>query len=273
MARKRMIDPGIWTSEDFSSLSMLARLVWVGLISNADDEGRGRANIAYLKSQLFPYDDELSLKKIENALKEIEKLMSIRFYEVENKKYYQLTKWAKFQNINRPSPSQIPKMPENTESCKLKINENSTTVHTPLTECSLNTHTSLTDSSVPKKEIEVEYEVEVKEESVKEESGTSPLSTHPQKHKYGKYKNVLLTEDEYNRLLTEQDGEAALEYFSEYRERKGYKCKSDNLSIRKWVFDALQEERQRKQRLECQQPQQSKSTQQKVSNEEANAWK
>lgn len=67
MARKRMIDPGIWTSEDFANLSMLARLVWVGLISNADDEGRGKANTAYLKSQLFPYDDELSLKKIDSA--------------------------------------------------------------------------------------------------------------------------------------------------------------------------------------------------------------
>ena len=263
MARKRMIDPGIWTSEDFANLSMLARLVWVGLISNADDEGRGKANTAYLKSQLFPYDDELSLKKIDSALKEIEKTMSIEFYEIEGKKYYQLTKWQKFQTINRPTPSQIPKPQD----------EPSKSNHEQITEHSLNTHEQIIDGSLPKKEIEIEYEVEVKEESVKEESGTSPLPTPTQKHKYGKYKNVLLTEAEYNRLLSEPDGEAALEYFSEYRERKGYKCKNDNLSIRKWAFDALREERQRKQRLESQQTQPPKPTQQKVSNEEANAWK
>lgn len=262
MARKRMIDPGIWTSEDFSNLSMLARLIWVGLISNADDEGRGKANTAYLKSQLFPYDDELSLKKIDTALKEIEATMSIKFYEVEGKKYYQLTKWQKFQTINRPTPSQIPQ----------PKSETSKEIHTQITEHSLNTHEQIIDNSLPKKEIEVEEEIklEVKEESVKEESGTSPLSTHAQKHKYGKYKNVLLTEEEYQRLLAEPDGEAALEYFSEYRERKGYKCKNDNLSIRKWAFKAVKEERQREQRDQVQPQQPSK---QKVSDEEAAAWK
>ena len=62
MARKRMIDPQIWVIEDFSKLSFLSRLIWIGLISNADDEGRGKANISYLKSQLFPSDEDLSLK-------------------------------------------------------------------------------------------------------------------------------------------------------------------------------------------------------------------
>lgn len=260
MARKRMIDPGIWTSEDFSNLSMLARLIWIGLISNADDEGRGKANTAYLKSQLFPYDDELALKKIEGALTEIGSTMSVEFYEVEGKKYYQLTKWEKFQTINRPTPSQIPK--QNTESTQ--------NTQTQLTEYSLNTHEQIINNSLPKKEIEVEVKDESEEESVKEESGTSPLSTHPQKHKYGKFKNVLLTEDEYNRLIAEPDGVEALEYFSEYRERKGYKCKNDNLSIRKWAFNAVKEERIREQRTP---PQHTSQPKQKVSQEEAEAWK
>jgi len=260
MARKRMIDPGIWTSEDFSNLSFIARLIWVGLISNADDEGRGKANVAYLKSQLFPYDDDLSLKKIEAALTEIGNSMSIQFYEVECKKYYQLTKWDKFQTINRPTPSQIPKKNETTQ-----------TSQTQITEHSLNTHGIDTEGSLPKKEIEVEVKCECeKEESVKEESGTSPLSTHAQKHKYGSFKNVLLTEEEYNRLLSEPDGAAAIEYFSNYREMKGYKCKNDNLAIRKWAFSAVKEERQRAQRS---QPKPVVQTSQKVSAEEAAVWK
>lgn len=259
MARKRMIDPGIWTSEDFSNLSMLARLIWVGLISNADDEGRGKANVAYLKSQLFPYDDELSLKKIDAALKEIETSMSIEFYEVEGKKYYQLTKWSKFQTINRPTPSQIPK------------NQGVKSSQTQITEHSLNTHGADTDTSLPKIEIEVEVKCEdEKEESVKEESGTSPLSTHAQKHKYGSFKNVLLTEEEYQRLIAEPDGEAAIEYFSNYREMKGYKCKNDNLAIRKWAFTAVKEERQRNQKM---QPKPATQTSQRVSAEEAAVWK
>ena len=52
VARKRMIDPNIWQSEDFSKLSTLGKLVFIGLFSLADDEGRGRCNPVYLKSTL-----------------------------------------------------------------------------------------------------------------------------------------------------------------------------------------------------------------------------
>lgn len=37
-----MIDPNIWQSEDFAGLSTLAKLVFIGLFSNADDEGEIR---------------------------------------------------------------------------------------------------------------------------------------------------------------------------------------------------------------------------------------
>lgn len=57
MARRRMIVPEIWQSESFAQLSILAKLVFIGLFSNADDEGRGIANPVYIKSILFPYDD------------------------------------------------------------------------------------------------------------------------------------------------------------------------------------------------------------------------
>lgn len=43
MARKRMIDPSIWINEDFGTLSNLAKLVFIGLFSLADDEGRRKS--------------------------------------------------------------------------------------------------------------------------------------------------------------------------------------------------------------------------------------
>lgn len=243
-----MIDPSIWSSEDFSELSMLARLTWIGLISNADDAGRGKANAAYIKSQIFAYDDELTVKQVENALSEIANTMSIRFYEVDGKKYFQLTNWSKFQTINRPSPSQIPA--ENMANSDTSKNN-----QTQFSEYSVNNQTQDIDSSVPKeeieKEIEIKQEVEVKENtltSVKESETSSP-STRTQKHKYGKYKNVLLTEEEFERLISEPDGIEAIDFFSEHREIKGYKCKNDNLAIRKWAFSAVKEQRQREARI------------------------
>ena len=79
-----------------------------------------------------------------------------------------------------------------------------------------------------------------------EKNSLSP-ARKKEKHKYGQFKNVLLTEDEYNSLLF---GKEAIEYLSYHREMKGYKCKDDNLAIQKWVFDAIKEQRQRKARLE-----------------------
>ena len=69
------------------------------------------------------------------------------------------------------------------------------------------------------------------------------------KHKYGQYKNVLLTEEEHDKLLNKENGEKAIEYLSEYRAYKGYKAKSDYLAILKWVFDAVKEQEQKKARI------------------------
>ena len=43
VARKRMIDPSMWINEDFGTLSTLAKLVFIGLFSSADDEGRRKS--------------------------------------------------------------------------------------------------------------------------------------------------------------------------------------------------------------------------------------
>lgn len=112
MARKRMIDPAIWQSEDFSKLSTLAKLVFIGLFSLADDEGRGRANSTYLKSSLFPYEESLRSADIEKTLSEISSNMSVIFYSCDESNYYELLSWNTFQKIDRPTESTIPKYEE-----------------------------------------------------------------------------------------------------------------------------------------------------------------
>lgn len=85
--------------------------------------------------------------------------------------------------------------------------------------------------------------IEEKDINVEKESPTDKSSSPAPKHKYGQYKNVLLTEKEYNTLIGMTDGKEAIEFFGEYRAYKGYKAKSDYLAIRKWVFNALKEQR------------------------------
>lgn len=64
------------------------------------------------------------------------------------------------------------------------------------------------------------------------------------KHKYGEYQRVLLTEVEYEKLDKEYGNVKELvTYLDEYIEMKGYKAKSHYLAIRKWVVDAVREQK------------------------------
>lgn len=114
MARKRMIDPNIWQSEDFSRLSTLGKLVFIGLFSLADDEGRGRCNPVYLKSTLFPYEEGIRSADIDKTLSEISSNMSVIFYSCDGSSYYSLYNWNIWQKIDRPSESKIPNYDEKT---------------------------------------------------------------------------------------------------------------------------------------------------------------
>ena len=118
MARKRMIDPNIWQSEDFGNLSDLAKLIFIGLFSLADDEGRGRCNPVYLKSTLFPYKEGLRSADVEVALSEISRTMSVVFYSCDEKSYYSLYNWSTWQKIDKPTDSKIPAFDENDENIR-----------------------------------------------------------------------------------------------------------------------------------------------------------
>jgi hypothetical protein len=124
VARKRMIDPSIWQSEDFGKLSTLAKIVFIGLFSLADDEGRGRCNPVYLKSTLFPYEENIRSADIDKTLSEISSNMSVVLYSYNGSSYYSLLSWDTFQKIDRPSPSKIPEYDENTMT--LLFDDNST---------------------------------------------------------------------------------------------------------------------------------------------------
>ena len=126
MARKRMIDPNIWQSEDFSKLSTLAKLVFIGLFSLADDEGRGRSNPVYLKSNLFPYEEGIRSTDIDKTLSEISSNMSVIFYSCDGSSYYSLYNWNTWQKIDRPSESKIPEY--NKETMELLFDEHSTSL-------------------------------------------------------------------------------------------------------------------------------------------------
>lgn len=66
---------------------------------------------------------------------------------------------------------------------------------------------------------------------------------HSPKKAYGEFKNVLLSDDEYN-LLIEQFGnpEQLIKRLDEYKEQSGKQYNSDYMAIRKWVVEAVKED-------------------------------
>jgi len=69
-------------------------------------------------------------------------------------------------------------------------------------------------------------------------------SNKPSKKKYGEYQNVKLTDSEFEKLASDHGEDLrdkAITYLDEYIEEKGYKSKSHNLAIRRWVIDAVKE--------------------------------
>jgi hypothetical protein len=57
MARIRTIKPSFWGSRPVARLSRDARLLAIGLISFADDDGRFLASTATINGYVFPNDD------------------------------------------------------------------------------------------------------------------------------------------------------------------------------------------------------------------------
>lgn len=133
MPRKRMISPSFWTDEKLGQCKRDERLLFMGLISLADDEGRGRANPVLLRSSVFPYDD-LRVPDIDKWLRNLAGLHLIALYSVAGQSYYSLPGFRKHQTINKPTPSQLPPPSEGEETgeiLSLPEDYGSTTVALP----------------------------------------------------------------------------------------------------------------------------------------------
>ena len=71
-----------------------------------------------------------------------------------------------------------------------------------------------------------------------------PKKEKPVKHKHGQFQNVLLTDSEFEKLAVDFGSDLrdkAISFLDAYIEEKGYKSKSHNLAIRRWVIDAVKE--------------------------------
>lgn len=97
MARSRNIKPGFFQNEDLAELDFATRLLFIGLWTEADREGRLEDRPKRLKIALFPADDV----EIDSMLEALCGKGFISRYERGGKSIIQVVKWAKHQNPHK----------------------------------------------------------------------------------------------------------------------------------------------------------------------------
>src|ERR1035437_9585347 len=103
MARQRTIDPGFFRNEDLAELPFEARLLFAGLWTQADREGRLEDRPKRIKGDIFPHD-AVDVDALLDSL-----VGMIRRYRVGDIRVIDIPSWHKFQHCHpREKPSVLP---------------------------------------------------------------------------------------------------------------------------------------------------------------------
>jgi hypothetical protein len=116
MARSRVIRPEFWSDEKLASVSRESRLAFAGMWGTSDDYGVTKGNASWLKSQIFPYDDDLKINKFQEWLIELEQLRRIVPFNHDGEKYYYIPRFMEHQKVDKPSKTRNPTPPLDIDS-------------------------------------------------------------------------------------------------------------------------------------------------------------
>lgn len=103
--------PTFWSDSKVARLSRDERLLLLGLISMADDEGRFMATAAAIAGHAFP-QDELPPATVRKWRDAVAATGIIHLYRADGLEYGAFPNWRKHQRISKPYPSTLPEPAE-----------------------------------------------------------------------------------------------------------------------------------------------------------------
>lgn len=113
MARSRNIKPGFFTNDELAECSPHARLLFAGLWTIADKEGRLDDRPKKVKALVLPFDNV----DCDELLQQLHDRKFIHRYQIQGGAFIQITNWKKHQNPHcKEAASEIPEPVENNES-------------------------------------------------------------------------------------------------------------------------------------------------------------
>jgi hypothetical protein len=105
MARARNIKPSFFINEELVECQFVTRLLFIGLWTIADREGRLEDKPKKIKMALFPAD----IVYVDDSLSDLERRGFVSRYEIDGVKYIQIIAFTKHQNPHKDErPSTIP---------------------------------------------------------------------------------------------------------------------------------------------------------------------
>lgn len=121
MARIRTIKPEFWSDEKLAVLSAIDRLVFLGLIGMADDNGRILDNEKTIDAFIFPYTPETS----RDTLARLSRLSRVRRGTAAcGKKIIEIINWEKHQRVDKPQvKGLLPEIVEYTDDTLENVGE------------------------------------------------------------------------------------------------------------------------------------------------------
>ena len=233
MAERRMFTQKIIDSDAFLDMPLSSQSLYFHLNMRADDDGFVN-NPKKIQRMIGASEDDLKLLLAKRFILGFESgIVVIKHWRMHN-----------LLRKDRYNPTQYIE-----EMSELSINENGSYTEKPLaldgsaTTWQPNGNQMATQYRIDKDSIVKDSEVE---DNIPD-SDESPAPKKKQaKQKYGEYQNVLLTDNEFENLANSfgiETRDKAIRFLDEYIEEKGYKSKSHNLAIRRWVIDAIGKEK------------------------------
>ncbi|KTJ36786.1 hypothetical protein ASU85_24705 [Klebsiella aerogenes] len=113
MARSRNIKPGFFTNDELAECCPYARLLFAGLWTIADKEGRLDDRPKKVKALVLPFDNV----DCDELLQQLHQRKFINRYQVNGEGFIQISNWKKHQNPHcKEAASEIPEPVENNDS-------------------------------------------------------------------------------------------------------------------------------------------------------------
>lgn len=108
MARIRTLKPEIKTDRKLAACSHEARLTFVYLISEADDQGFLLAAPRQLLGALYPHDEDVSTEQLLAWIQELVGIGAVRWRETKDgQQVLELVNWAKHQRVEKPGVARL----------------------------------------------------------------------------------------------------------------------------------------------------------------------